>query len=349
MDKLTLAYATDVLMDFMSPLRPHMEDPLVQEIKVNHGSNVWIEKQGSSFHDTGIVIDDVAVSAAINTLANINGKKAAKILDCRLPGLRIAAAQHPIAIHGSALCIRKHARSNMRLPNYLERGIFDVLPPDSAKELQYMADKPSYDDIRKGGIGLMEFLRWIVKSRRNVIITGSTSSGKTTLLNALLAEIPETDRVLTIEDTAELLIALLDYVGFESGDDVTIRGLVRLALRFAPKRIIVGECRGAEAYDLMAALNTGHQGGFVTFHGDSAFQALPRLEGMVRQSEEGKNWPLADLRQQIASTFHYVIHAAHDYGVRGPIEIREMLGADGGMYRTRLLYSKVLKEEHLYA
>ena len=350
MDKMTLAYAMDVLMDFMSPLQPYMEDPLVQEIKVNHGSNVWIEKQGSSFHATDVAMDDIAVSGAINTLANINSKNnPGKILDCRLPGLRIAAAQHPIAIHGSALCIRKHARSNMRLSNYLERDIFKVLPPEAAREMQYLADKPSYEDIRKGGVSLFEFLRWMVRSRRNVLISGSTSSGKTTLLNALLAEIPETERVITIEDTAELLIALLDYVGFETGDGISIRDLVRLTLRFAPKRIIVGECRGAEAYDLMAALNTGHEGGFVTFHADSSFQALPRLEGMVRQSEEGKNWPLADLRQQIASTFHYVIHAAHDYGVRGPIEIREMLGADGGVYRTRLLYSKVLKEEHLYA
>ena len=349
MDKLTQTYATSVLMDFMSPLREHMEDPLVQEIKVNHGSNIWIEKQGKSFADTGIAIDDIAVSAAINTLANINDKKAAKILDCRLPGLRIAAALHPIAIHGSALCIRKHARSNMRLTDYRERGIFDVLPAHKARESQYLADRPTYDAIKGGSDGLLQFLKWMVAARRNVIITGSTSSGKTTLLNALLAEIAESDRVITIEDTAELLISLSDYVGFESGDDVSIRDLVRLALRFAPKRIIVGECRGAEAYDLMAALNTGHQGGLVTFHADSAFQALPRLEGMVRQSEEGKNWPLDDLRQQIASTFHYIIHASHEHGVRGPIEIRELLGAENGRYQTRLIYSKVLKEDHLYA
>jgi len=246
---------------------------------------------------------------------------------------------------------RKHAKSNMRLEDYVNRGIFDVLPADQAKELQYAQDKPSYEEIRRGGRGLAKFLKWAVHSRRNIIVTGSTSSGKTTMVNALIAEIMETDRLISIEDTAELIINLLDFVSFESNESlgVSIRDLVRLALRFAPKRIIVGEIRGAEAYDLMAALNTGHTGGIVTFHADSSFQGLPRLEGMLRQAEEGRNWPLDDLRQQIASTFHYIIHAAHEYGVRGPLEIREMIGAENGRYQTRLIYTKVQQPEHLYA
>jgi pilus assembly protein CpaF len=354
MDKLTLAHATGALMQHLSPLRPYMDDPTVQEIKVNCGSDVWIEQQGRpSFKATSVVITDLQVTAAINTLANINSKNKVltPILDCRLPGLRIAAANTPIAIRGSALCIRKHAGSNMVLDDYVNRGIFDVLPASMAKEMQYASEKPSYEEIRRGGRGLAAFLQWMVRAKRNIIVTGSTSSGKTTMTNALLAEIPAHERVISIEDTAELIINLLDYVSFESNESlgVSIRDLVRLALRFAPKRIIVGEIRGAEAYDLMAALNTGHQGGIVTFHADSAFQGLPRLEGMVRQSDEGRNWPLADLRQQIAGTFHYIIHAAHEYGTRGPIEIRELLGAENGIYQTRLVYSKIQKEESCYA
>lgn len=350
MDKISLDHAHKALQDHLSPLRQYMEDPAVQEIKVNNFENIWIEKQGSSFRSGNLGLTELKVSAAITTLANINDKTKKPILDCRLPGLRIAAAQKPIAINGSALCIRKHAKSNMQLDDYLERGIFDVLPAAAARELQYATEKPSYEEIRAGGDGLVRFLRWAVRAKRNIIVSGSTSSGKTTLVNALLALVPEIERLISIEDTAELILNLPDYVSFESNETlgVSIRDLVRLALRFAPKRIIIGEIRGAEAYDLMAALNTGHQGGIVTYHSDSSFQALPRLEGMVRQAEEARNWPLEDLRQQIANTFHYIIHAAHDYGVRGPIEIRELTGAVDGVYQTRLIYSKVQKEDHFY-
>lgn len=349
MDSAALHYAGGLLLDHLAPLRMHLEDPTVQEIEINTGSEIWVERQGTTSHDPTICLEEVAICGAIDTLANINGKPATRILDCRLPGLRVAAARHPVAIRGSSMCIRKHACTGIRLEDYLQRGLFDVLAANTVAGGQPSPERPSDTELKAGGQALLRFLVWLVVSKKNVIVTGSTSSGKTTLLNAMLAEIPADQRLITIEDTAELMVSVPNHVGFEADNrEVFIRDLVRLALRYAPKRIVVGEIRGAESYDLIAALNTGHQGGFVTFHANAAHEALPRLEGMLRQSEEGKTWPLDDIRVQIANTFDFIIHAAHEHGVRAPMEVRALLGARDGVYQTRLLFSKVIREDQFY-
>jgi Flp pilus assembly CpaF family ATPase len=182
------------------------------------------------------------------------------------------------------------------------------------------------------------------------LISGSTSSGKTTLVGALLDLVQHEDRLIIIEDTGELSELHFDLpnrVHFESNNalGVSIRDLVRLALRYRPTRIIVGETRGEEAFDVINAYNTGHTGGLVTLHADSAVQALVALETKIRMSPDAKDMPLASLRQQIVSTFPYVVHAANAVGVtppRAPVEVVEVTGLVGDFYSTRLLYSRFI-------
>lgn len=204
--------------------------------------------------------------------------------------------------------------------------------------------------MRRGGSTIRDFFQWVVERRHNIVLSGSTSAGKTTLLNALLDLVPCSDRVITVEDTAELRLNVPNHVALEANQalGISVRDLVRLSLRCRPDRIVLGEVRGAEAFDLLDALNTGHPGSQVSLHADSSAMALPRLESMLRMAPETQNWPLHDLRRQIASTFRFVVHAQRVGPSRGPREIREILGVDAnGSYQTRLLFSKIqLQDQH---
>lgn len=339
MDNIASRQAITVLKAHLAPLLPYLDDPAVQEVMINTPENIWVERGGTVLPVTGVTLSEVNIRSAISALAGLNDKSVADILDARMPNIRIAAALHPVAVHGNAMCLRKHSRSKLTLDDYRNHGAFDVVP----REAEYDDARPSDDDVRLGGDHVQQFLRWAVLNRKNILISGSTSSGKTTFLNALLAEVPKTDRVLTIEDTAELQVDVPNLVSFESNQEkgVTIRHLVRLALRFRPDRIIVGEIRGAEAYDLLDALNTGHSGGACTMHADSAVLALGRLESMVRMNEDAKQLPLEAMRAQIAGTFQFVIHASRRGGRRGPEEIREITGLrEDGFYATKVLFSR---------
>lgn len=184
----------------------------------------------------------------------------------------------------------------------------------------------------------------MVLARENPIISGGTSSGKTTFLNALAAEIEPARRLLTIEENAELQITLPNCVAFEANEHlgVTTRDLVKLAMRCRPDSVILGEGRdGRTAFDILDAANTGHSGCAVTLHADSAELALARFENLIRMAPEAANWPLAALRSQIATTFRFVIHTSRRFGERGPDEIIEVLDAQGGVYRTKVLFSRL--------
>lgn len=346
MSRETDDHAIKVFKDHMKAIALYMDDPSVQEIMINRPDDVWVEQNGKIFCAGDLNISDVNIRGAIKALAGANGKGVSPVLDCRMTGLRIAAALHPVSINGHALCIRKHARSNRRLTDYLEQGAFEVFPTGSVFSGSDLPNRPLDEDVAEGGEAVINLLRWIVQTRKNMILAGGTSAGKTSLLNAIIAEIPEEDRVVTIEDTAELQVASPNYVGLEvsESDGVTIRMLIRLSLRFRPDRIIVGEVRGAEAYDLLDAFNTGHSGGACTMHADGALLALARLENMVRMSPDAANLPLPALRAQIASTFQFVIFASRKYGVRGPEEIIEILGVENGEYRIKKLFNRV--KEH---
>ena len=333
----------------MGQLRTYIDDPSVQEIMINHPGSVWIESGGEMFK-VDVDIEDVAVRSAIKSLASANNKDVFPVIDARAAGFRVAAALVPVGIKGNAICIRKHTRSLRRLDNYLNDGAFE--PKGDTDQGLHGAGIPDLQEVAKGGQALADFFRWAVRSKRNIAIAGGTGSGKTTFMNALLAEIPESERILTIEDTAELIVThpnsvsleTAEYVSVDRQEIIDIRRLVRLALRFRPDRIIVGEIRGAEAYDLLDAMNTGHQGGFCSLHADNARFALYRLESMVRMHPNAGNLPLSALRAQIANTFHVVVFCARSAGVRGPVEVALVNGLRDGDYELTTIFTSNRKE-----
>lgn len=335
--------AIELFFTQLKSLRKYFDDPDVQEIMINGPGSVWVEACGR-MERVGVEVSDVQTSGALKAMASANFRDVSAVFDARTQGVRLAAALYPVAVHGNAICIRKHTRSLRTLGMYLEDGLFGVVGGGGIEE----SGRPLDGDIAAGGAGLLEYFRWVVRSRKNVIVVGGTGSGKTTFINALLQEIPKWERVLTIEDTAELILEHPNYVSFEvaesrDGDRVEvidIRRLVRLALRFRPDRIIVGEIRGAEAYDMIDAMNTGHQGGICSLHADSAVQGLYRLENMLRMHPNAANLGVEVLRRQIAQTINVVIYCSRSGGVRRPVEVVEVLGvSDSGEYRARTVFS----------
>jgi len=351
MNKLTKEYAMKVLREHLTQLTDYLDDKDIQEIMINNAQNVFVERLGTIKKLEGLTLSEEGLSAALNILANINDKDSTQIMDARLPGLRIAGARMPTAMHGNMMCIRRHSSVKRTLADYVASGSFNVLPRDPKWDEHTRDVQRMLAALRHGGQVVADFLQWAVQTRSNLVLSGATSSGKTSLLNALTEEIPDEDRLITIEDTGELQVSVPNSVSFETNPvlGVSVRDLVKHSLRCRPDRIIVGEIRGAEAFDLMDALNTGHPGSGVSFHADSSDGALPRLESMLRMAPEAQNWPLADLRRQVAITFPFIVHAQRVGGQRGPQEIRQILGAENGVYQTRLLYSKIPREESAYA
>ncbi|UVT00079.1 ATPase, T2SS/T4P/T4SS family [Burkholderia glumae] len=271
-------------------------------------------------------------------LAAINEKDHHPILDCRMPNLRVAMAMPPIAVHGPAMAIRKHRKKVRRLREYLDDGLFQ---PGVPRPLTRSA-RGATPDISAGNEAVFDFLRHVMVTKENVLLAGSTSAGKTSLLNALEAEIPDDERLIIIEDTKELILERPNFLQLEANPDlgVTIAHLLRLGLRMRPDRFILGEVRDGTAYDLMDALNTGHSGSGGTLHADSGPDALVRLESLLRQAPQSVNWPLPTMRAQIASTFRYVIFSSKIAG-RAPETIHEILGLDQrGEYRLKTLYQR---------
>ncbi len=321
----------------LSPLQNYLDDPDTQEVMINSPGDVWVERLGvMSQVQEGAGVTAESIRVASKALASINDKDLIKVLDCRMPGFRIAAVTSPIAIHGPSICIRKHSRTVMSLDDYLAADSFSMAEPDAdlgrhdaGGEVPDGCPIP-VSEIEKGGQALREFFVWMVESYKNFLVAGSTGSGKTTFINALLGAVPAKDRVVTIEDTAELNVTVPNRVCFEANDvfGVSIRHLVKLALRYRPDRILVGEVRGPESYDLLDALNTGHSGGGASIHANSAKDALLRLENLTRMSPESANMPLSALRQQIASTIHYVVFCSRRGGKRGPRRVIRLDGID---------------------
>lgn len=342
MDRSTKAHSLNLLLETLKPVSHFMNDSDVQEIMINGPSDVWVERKGQMVK-TDCQITDIDIRSAISVLASLEGKQAREgtpdgIIDSRMDGMRVAAVLAPTAVHGHAMSIRKHSTQRFVLNDYTKAGAFD-LPGESAED---ESDEHVFSLPQVNSPGdVEEVLRMIVKSRKNIVIAGGTSSGKTTFLNAMITEVDEQDRVLTIEDTPEVDIRVPNWVSLESNEQegITTRHLVRLALRFRPDRIIVGEVRGGEAYDLLQAANTGHDGCFATVHANSAFQALSRLETLVLTS--GINWPHEAIRTQLAETFNYVVFMARRNGKRQLHEVLELQGYDG--QQGKYLYKSIFK------
>lgn len=345
-----LVEAERVLQSNLAVLRQYMDDPTVNEIMVNSPEQVFVESHAGMHLAEGIVVGEKQIEASIHAIMRLNSKEIAPIMDARLPGFRIAAALPPVAIHGPMIVIRKHASRRFRLEEYVQSGAFDIMPRSA------LTDESGSDGVRKemeaaaqrGGQGLADFLRWVVQTRKNVLVVGGTSSGKTTIGASLLLEVPASERIITCEDTNELVLEQPNVVQLEAlahddpAKNISIRQLIRLCLRSRPDRIVVGELRGPEAYDFIDAMNTGHSGSICTLHANSAFLGLRRLESLIRMSPTAANLPIRDMRSEIASAIDYVMFQSRLGGVRAPQEVLALSGVDDdGDYVSRLIFSRI--------
>ncbi|HEX4925816.1 MAG TPA: ATPase, T2SS/T4P/T4SS family [Bdellovibrionales bacterium] len=303
------------------PLRNFLDDPSVSEIMVNRHDCIFIEKGGvvhalEGGFSSAEALNRFAQACAVSAGRELNRRH--PCLDTRLPdGSRLSIIIPPVALDGPIITIRKHNKRNLNHVELTQLGAVD--------------DK------------LLVFLYQLVVCRQNLIVSGGTSSGKTTLLNVLSSFIPGKERVVTIEDTAELNLPVRNLVRMESrpeiGQDpgVSTHELVLSALRMRPDRIIVGECRGSEAWDMLLAMNTGHEGSMTTLHANSAYDALRRLEAMVLRS--GQEVPLNMIKTDIASTLNFVVHMERQAdGVRRVTEVVEVVGRDGDNYDVREIF-----------
>ena len=303
-------------------LQELLEDPQITEIMVNGYQHIFYEKGGRIFpwdkqFSSGEKLEDViqSIVAAGNRIVN----EAAPIVDTRLcDGSRINIVLSPIAIDGSVITIRKFPERPMQMEDLLEKGSLS----------QEMAEE----------------LRGFVRAGYNMFVSGGTGSGKTTFLNALSGYIPQNERVITIEDSAELqlndipnLVRLETRVAnLENVSEISIRQLIRTALRMRPDRIIVGECRGAEALDMLQAMNTGHDGSLSTGHANSCQDMLRRLETMVLM---GMDLPVSAIRAQIASGIDVLIHLGRLRDrTRKVLDIVEVDGMEQGEICLHPLY-----------
>jgi pilus assembly protein CpaF len=300
----------DVILPFLRPIENLIKDPGISEIMVNGPARVFVERDGRVESVPGVSIPEKSLQVAVRNIARALGDEISEekpLLDSRLPdGSRVAAVIPPCSVGGTTLTIRKfHSR------------LF------TANELVRAASISAY---------LMDRLRDAVESRLNILISGGTSSGKTTLLTALSAFISDDDRVVLIEDTSEVQMEKPNLVRFESRREqqslpaITIRDLLRATLRHRPDRILLGEVRGGEAFDLLQALNTGHSGTLSTIHANSASQALSRFTSCVLQS--GVELPYQAVRANIADVLHLVIHLDRRDGRRIVSEVLRLVRFD---------------------
>jgi len=290
------------------PLERLLGDDSVTEIMVNGPFDVWIERAGTLHKSSVRFTDESHVRRVINKMVAEVGRRideAQPMVDARLPdGSRINAVIPPLSLGGALLTIRKFGSERMDLDALIRVG---SLSPDAA-----------------------DFMRRCVEARLNILIWGGTGAGKTTLLNALSAGIPDAERIVTIEDAAELKLAQRHVLrlecrpkNIEGEGEVTIRDLVRNSLRMRPDRIVVGEVRGPEALDMLQAMNTGHDGSLSTVHANSPRDALIRVETMVLMA--GYDLPLRAIRQQVAAAMDLIVQVEriHD-GSRKVMAITEV-------------------------
>lgn len=301
-----------------------LDDDSITEIMINGPENIFVEKDGQIYRYRRQFESEQHLLDIIQRIVGEAGKEvnqANPIVDTRIQkdGSRVNVVLPPISLAGPVVTIRK----------------FSKKPTTVEKLLEYGSITPEVAD----------FLQKLVRAKYNIFISGGTGSGKTTFLNALSNFIPEDERIITIEDSAELQIRnISNLVSLETRNantsgrgEITIRDLIRSALRMRPERIIVGEVRGAEALDMLQAMNTGHDGSLSTGHANSTRDMLSRLETMVLQGNAGL--PLPAIRQQISSALDIVIHLSRlrDKS-RRTMEITEILGCSGGEYQLNPLF-----------
>ena len=306
----------------LGPIEPLIRDPSVSDILVNGARNVFVERRGKLEETNVIFRDDAHLLQVIDRIVSQVGRRideSSPMVDARLPdGSRVNAIIPPLALDGPMLSIRRFAVDPYRMEDLLE---FGTLTP-----------------------ALAEIVTAAVRARLNILVSGGTGGGKTTLLNVLSNAIPNGERIVTIEDSAELQLQQNHVVrletrrpNIEGKGTVTQRDLVYNALRMRPDRIIVGEVRGAEVLDMLQAMNTGHDGSLSTVHANSARDALSRLETMIMIS--GVAIPVTALREYISSALDMIIHVARlSDGTRKVLRVCEVVGMEEAVITTQDIF-----------
>lgn len=315
---------TDALSK-LEPLRPLLDDPSINDILINGPHSIYIERAGKLVRADLAFPSDSEVFELAEAIAGYAGRAISKrrpLVDARLPdGSRVNVIAPPLAVDGTSISIRKFAQRDITLDVMVEQGNLSQ--------------------------GLADFLKVCARSRLNMIISGGTGSGKTTLLNAISQHIDVDERIVTIEDAAELRLQQPHVVRLETkpvivgqsrDDEVTIRDLVKNALRMRPDRIIVGEVRGAEAFDMMQAMNTGHEGSLTTVHANHPRDALARVENMINMAN--LNLPAAAVRAQIASAVHLIVQISRMRdGHRRIVFVSEIVGMESNIITMQDLFA----------
>lgn len=307
----------------LGPLEPLLADPAISEIMVNGAGRVYVERSGRIELTAVRFNDDDHVRKIIDRIVSRIGRRideASPMADARLPdGSRVNAVIPPIALDGPALSIRRFAVTPLRMDDLV--------------------------GFRTLTLEMAEFLSGLVRAKVNIVVSGGTGSGKTTLLNILSGFIPTNERILTIEDTAELQMQQPHVVrmetrpaNIEGRGEISMRALVRNSLRMRPDRIVLGEVRGAEVVDMLQAMNTGHEGSLTTIHANSAREALLRLENLIGIA--GGNLPPRAMRQQISAAIQVVIQTARlADGTRKVTSLHEITGMEGEVISSAEIFA----------
>jgi pilus assembly protein CpaF len=304
------------------PIKVYLNDKTVSEIMVNRWDRVFIERGGVIMEAEHQFQNAEALARLVRSLAVTVGKELNRrfpYLEARLPdGSRLNLVVPPVSLDGPTITIRKASDSVISYHELLQKGSID--------------SKAIF------------FLNRAVYAKQNIVISGGTGSGKTTLLNVLSSFIGNHERVVTLEDTAELRLSVKNVVRLEtkpalgSEPAITMDNLLKNALRMRPDRIVVGECRGAEAMDMLMAMNTGHEGSLTTVHANSARDALRRMESMVLHS--GIEAPLSMIQMDIGNTINFIVQVERSVdGKRQVVEILEVYGRDKDAYLTREIFT----------
>jgi pilus assembly protein CpaF len=314
----------ETILPFLKPIEHLILDDSISEVMVNGGDCVYFEKNGLLERAHGISIGDRALMVAVKNIARRLGNdisEASPILDSRLPdGSRVAAVIPPCSLRGVTLTIRKFNTRHFEMQDLIRAGTLD----------QALANR----------------LEDYILSRKNLLISGGTGSGKSTTLAILAKFIPDDERILLIEDTAEIQLNHANLVRFEARQEqngvraVAIRDLLKAALRHRPDRILLGEVRGGEAFELLQLLNTGHSGTLSTIHANSAKQGLARFTSCVLQS--GIELPYRAIKTNIGDSLHVVIHVERRPGRRFISEVLEINGynPDADLFDCRIVFQK---------
>ena len=300
----------ETILPFLKPIEHLLLDPSISEVMVNGPDHVFIEKDGFVETVAGIHLGDKSLMVAVKNIARRLGddiSESRPILDSRLPdGSRVAAVIPPCSVNGITLTIRKFNARHFGIEELVQAGTLE----------RWLANQ----------------LETYVLARKNILIAGSTGSGKTSLLNALGKFIPSDERILLIEDTSEIHMGQDNLVRFEARQPqnglpgVTIRDLLKASLRHRPDRLILGEIRGGEAFDLLQLLNTGHSGSLSTVHATSAKQGLARFTSCVLQS--GVDLPYRAIKTNVGDAVNVVVHLERRPGRRFVSEVVEIHGYD---------------------